>query len=178
MARSDDVEKKQEAKIETPKARTIIQAPNHTRNLILIVAGVVVVAAAFLTGMQVADNQRGPVGFGKFGPETMRVGGPGFRGRYGGGVNTQNGIVVSGKVTAVNGNDFTVDQNGSSKTVKTNGNTGFRGVGISGIKSGDQVVVSGTTNSDGSIQALSVSVATATNASVSSPTESGTTESF
>lgn len=182
MTKSDDTAPKQAVKTEAPKPKTVAHNPN-TRTALFAVVGVLVVVAAFLAGVQVADNQRRPMTIGGFGvgegPSFRTGGGKGFRGRYGGGTNTQNGIVITGKVTNVSGNDFTVDQNGSSKTVKTDSDTAFRGVGIGGIKSGDQVSVSGSTNSDGSIQALMVSVGS-TNTSTSAPASGtpSTTESF
>ena len=81
---------------------------------------------------------------------------------FGGGFinDQQNSIIMTGKIASVNGNDFTIDQNGSSKTVKTDTNTHFAGVGIAGLKSGDTITVAGSTNSDSSVQALSVAVTT------------------
>ncbi len=162
---------------ESPKANRTTINPT-TRNILLGAGLIVIILLAFGAGIHANDyrHNRGISSVG-FGPYMTRK--PGFRGGYGGNTQTQNGIVLSGKVTAVNGNDFTVDQNGSSKTVKTDSNTRFRGVGINGLKSGDQVVVSGTTNSDGSIQALSVGVGAMTTSSTgSSSPDAGAAQSF
>ncbi len=180
MAKTTDEASKDTVQDTPPKAKQKQQISSTTRNILLGAGILAVVLVAFGAGIQARDYHRRSVetiGFGGTFTKDMR----GFRGRYGGPPQTENGIVLSGKVTAVNGNDFTVDQNGSSKAVKTDGNTVFRGVGISGLKSGDQVVVSGTTNSDGSIQAMSVVVGAATAAGASSsvaPSAGTSTQSF
>jgi len=130
---------------------------SSSRYLIFGLAGLVILVIVFWAGMATENHKRQQV-VTPLGPTGVRMFGGG---RFYGGrdyFNNQNGTAVSGNVTAVNGSDFTVNQNGTSKTVKTDSNTRFIGVGIDGLKAGDQVTAAGTANSDGSIQAINVAV--------------------
>ena len=159
---------KTEEKTETSKqevVKTNGSMSGTTHNFLLGLAGVVVIALVFCAGVATQRHERLK--------QLPIVGSIGMRGGFMGGrvrgehgfFTNNNGTVLSGKITNVNGNDFTLDQNGTSKTIKTDSNTRFGGLGIGGLKSGDQVTVVGTANTDGSIQARSVNVATANNPS-------------
>jgi hypothetical protein len=74
---------------------------------------------------------------------------------------------VSGKVTALNGDDITVETNAKSVTVVSTASTTFKaGPGPGGgttssasaLKVGDFIGVQGTKNSDGSVTASSVTI--------------------
>ncbi|HSX44840.1 MAG TPA: DUF5666 domain-containing protein [Candidatus Saccharimonadales bacterium] len=133
-------------------------AHHHGHKLLLALVGVLVLLMVFCFGMAAQRVHREPaMTFGKFGgigmtgPRSVHMG-RGF------GFNNPNAAALTGKVTAVNGTSFTLDQNGSSKTIKTDDKTAFGGVGINGLKTNDQVTIVGTTNSDGSVQASDVRV--------------------
>jgi hypothetical protein len=65
---------------------------------------------------------------------------------------------VSGKVIAVNGQTFTIDDNGQSRSVQINDTTRFSINSTTKINVNDQVVVWGLQNSSGVIQADHISV--------------------
>jgi len=70
-----------------------------------------------------------------------------------------NGVnSVSGKVTAINGQTFTTDVNGQSKTVQISDTTRFPLNSATSVKVGDQVVVLGQQDSKGVIQATRILV--------------------
>ena len=65
---------------------------------------------------------------------------------------------ISGKVTAVNGQTFTVDVSGQSKTVQITDSTRFPITSATKMNVGDQVVVWGQQDSNGVIQATRIAV--------------------
>ena len=65
---------------------------------------------------------------------------------------------VSGKVTAVNGQTFTIDDKGQSKSVQINNTTRFSLNSATKVNVNDQVVIWGLQNSSGIIQADRISV--------------------
>ena len=90
----------------------------------------------------------------------------GFRGgmmgrghRFRGGLNSNGFVIgnaVGGKVTAVNGQQFTIDASGTTKTVQITDTTRFPVNSGTQVKVGDQVIVSGEQDSKGVIQATRV----------------------
>lgn len=137
---------------------TVAAGNNTNRNFLLTVVSVLVLLLAFGAGMAVQHHERTrslgfirPIGMHELG-DGPHMSSHEFFGA------TSNTTALSGKITAVNGTDFILDQNGTSKTIKTDSNTHFGGVGIGGLKNGETVSLVGTANSDGSIQAAGVRV--------------------
>lgn len=156
----DNQSNEQEQKPQINTVSTLKPSNNTVKYIAVGVAGLAVLVLVFFAGARAEQHHNRAVN------RPITAGGFGFAGggrRFGGGGRyfggQQNGTVLSGNVTAINGNSFTLNENGSSKTINTDSNTRFAGVGIDGLKSGDNVRVAGTANSDGSIQALSVIIA-------------------
>lgn len=81
----------------------------------------------------------------------------GYRGFRGGrGFVFQN--TISGKVTAVNGQTLTIDVNGQTKTVQISDATRFPIGSATKVNVGDQIVVWGSQDSQGVIQATQIAV--------------------
>jgi hypothetical protein len=76
--------------------------------------------------------------------------------------NNQRGAGGFGRVTSIKGTTFTIQSNGQTLVIKTTNQTEFyrkttdTKVTLSNLKVGDSVIVKGTLNSDGSINALGV----------------------
>lgn len=78
------------------------------------------------------------------------------------GTNNQQGVGGFGRVTSISGSTFTIQDKGKTLTIKTTSQTEFfrkttdTKVALSDLKVGDFVMVKGTLNSDGSINAFGV----------------------
>lgn len=66
--------------------------------------------------------------------------------------------IVSGKVTAVSGKKFTVDDSGTKIDVKISDSTRFPISSATSVKTGDQVIVWGEKDSSGTVQAVRIVV--------------------
>ncbi len=135
----------------------------HRSKLTVALAVVVLVAAAFAAGAfanthwgssaAASSNTfgRGQVGNGQAGTGTAGAGG-GF-GRFGGG--------AIGKVVAVSGNTITV-QTAQGTTVKVDASsaqvTRSQPITVSGVKPGDNILVQGSTGSEGTVSAATITV--------------------
>lgn len=119
--------------------------PSLTHNPWVIgAAGIVVLVLVFAAGYSTAqrkNNRRSPVGsmIGSSYGYSRRFG-RGFGGHFD--MNSANR--VSGVVTSVNGNNFTIAGNGSTATVVTNNSTQY--TGGNQVKVNDSVLVFGTSN--------------------------------
>lgn len=124
-----------------------------TNQIILaVIIAVLVGAAGFFGGMQYQKSQRGNM---------AQFGGAGRFARNGGGQNA-NMQPVRGQIISADSNSITVKmQNGSSKIVLLNGSTAITqsaSATASDLQVGKQVLVLGTSNSDGSVTASNVSL--------------------
>lgn len=115
--------------------------------IITIIVAVIVAAVAFFGGMQYQKSQKSTTTAGAAGQFRQRTGANGQR-------------PTRGQVVSINGQDMTVKlPDNSSKIVLLSDKTVFSKsatASASDIKSGDQVVVLGTDNSDGSVTAQDV----------------------
>lgn len=126
------------------------------RNLLIAAIGIMGLLIVFTAGMVAQrHDQIEQIRFNRPMGRLSMDGEHHFGGRF---FDDNTDAVISGKVTAINGNDFIIDQNGSTKTIKTDTGTRFAELGINGLKVDDQVTVIGTTNSDSSVQASRVAV--------------------
>ena len=126
--------------------------------LVTIVLVVVIGAGAFFGGMKYQQSKRvtrGNFAVGQFGP-----GGQGTNRQ--GGQNGQNFRPVSGDVISKDDKSITVKQaDGSSRIVIYSQSTEFLKSttgSVDDLKTGDRVMVVGTTNSDGSVTAQNVQI--------------------
>lgn len=129
------------------------------KNTMMIVAIILIIAAGaggFFGGVQYQKSQRTQF--------AGRAGGAGFAGRFGGagGANGANFAPVRGQVLSMDNNSITVKQmDGSTKIVVVSSTTSFvqsQKASESDLKTGDNVMIIGTTNSDGSVTASNVSI--------------------
>ncbi len=127
--------------------------------IMTIIVALVVGGAAFFGGIQYQKSQANGPMQGQFrGPNG---GGPqgGFQGRGGAG---QGMMPVSGEILSQDDTSITVKmQDGSSKIIILSDNTNINKSSEgskSDLKTGERIVALGTTNSDGSITAQSVSI--------------------
>ncbi len=134
-----------------------IQTKKH--KIILAVGLIVIIALSFYGGVAYqtskipAGGQFGQAGQGGFGGAGGRTGGA--RGGAGGGM-------VSGSVLSINGNTMTVDMRaGGSKVVILPGSASIlkstTGT-TTDLVAGENVIVNGTTNTDGSVTATMVQI--------------------
>ncbi len=127
-------------------------------NKIIIAILVVVVAAASFYGGTMYAGSRRSTAFGLGG--TGGANGGQLRQRFGGNGANSNNLAVRGKVTSVGNGSMTVQMNdGSSKIVILSNSTNIsqsQSAKTSDIKSGDEVMAFGTSNSDGSVTAQDV----------------------
>jgi hypothetical protein len=116
-----------------------------------IIVAIIVGAIAFYGGMQYQKSQRGSSRFGGAG---------GFASRYGAG--TSGSTPIRGKIVQSGNNSITVQlSDGSSKIVLLNGSTTIMqstSAPQGALSTGKQVLIFGSTNSDGSVTAQNVSV--------------------
>jgi Domain of unknown function (DUF5666) len=125
---------------------------------IVLGAGALIIAVVFfLIGMQVQKSATpAPIGNSANSPSSMA------RGAYGGGPGYRRGGGTFGQVTSVTPTSIVIQsRSGSNVTVALSSTTTvLDSMGatssISAIKTGDTVMVSGTTNSDGSVSAARV----------------------
>jgi hypothetical protein len=123
--------------------------------IITIVVAIVVGALGFFTGMQYQKSQRAtfPQGLGQRGPS----------GNLGG---NQRGFTgtrpVNGEITSLDDKTITIkSQDGSSKIIVYSTSTKINKTtegSTSDLKTGEQVIVIGTENTDGTVTAQSISV--------------------
>ena len=97
----------------------------------------------------------------EFNKAPLRGAGTGMmRGGNGRGINNQAELL--GSLTAINGNNLTVKSNGTDHTVTVSSTTSFYNTnGIakqSDLQTGDVLIVAGTPDSSGNIQATSVQI--------------------
>lgn len=128
-----------------------------SNHIILIVVLIIVVGAiGFYAGIKYQQNQR-PAGFaaGRGAGQFRQFG----AGQAGGNTNTQ---AVRGQILSVSGNTMTIKlPDGSSKIVvlPSNVNISKQTAGsASDLKTGSEVMIFGTSNSDGSVTAQMVSL--------------------
>ena len=132
------------------------QAPNRMRSgWGLALAIIVILLVAIAIGMSAGrfnDDRFGMHGGGRGGGFTMMhgSGGVGMGGRIGNGQDR-----VTGTVTALNGQNFTVAGHGSSYQVQTNSSTQYQNGNT--VKLNDTIVAFGTTNS-GTLTATLVTI--------------------
>lgn len=124
---------------------------------VAVVAGGIGFAAGHYTAGKTAGASASPGSAGNFGGQ----GGGGFGGRSGGGF--RRGFGVRGTVTTVSGSTITVnDANGTTRTITVSSSTSFisgsdrSAASESDIKTGDTLLASGQTGSDGSVTATRV----------------------
>jgi len=129
------------------------------KNMMVIIAVILIVVAAaggFYAGIQYQKSQRASQFAGRSGGN-----GQGFAGRFGG----QNGgsiTPIRGQVLSIDNNSITVKQtDGTTKIIVLSSTTAFnqsQKASKSDLKTGDNVMVIGSTNSDGSVTASNVSI--------------------
>jgi len=125
--------------------------------MVLLTVILIVVAAAggFYAGLQYQKSQ-GAQFAGRSGAN-----GQGFGGRFGG-ANGANFSPVRGQILSISDNSITVkQQDGTTKIVVVSSTTAFANTQKAektDLKTGDNVMVEGTTNSDGSVTASNVSI--------------------
>lgn len=124
-----------------------------------IVVAIIFGGGGFYGGMQYASGQKSPLTTQRPGHFGGRGGGNFVPGQ--GGANS-NASFVSGQITAKNGNSLTIQsRDGSSKIVILSGSTAV-GKSVSGslsdLATGQNVMITGTTNSDGSVTAENVQI--------------------
>ena len=129
------------------------------KNMMVLLAVILIVVAAaggFYAGLQYQKSQRGDQFAGRFG-----VNGQGFGGRLGG-ANGANFSPVRGQILSISDNSITVkQQDGTTKIVVVSSTTAFANTQKAektDLKTGDNVMVEGTINSDGSVTASNVSI--------------------
>jgi pectate lyase len=129
------------------------------KNMMVLVAVILIVVAAaggFYAGLQYQKSQRGTQFAGRSGAN-----GQGFAGRFGG-ANGANFSPVRGQILSISDNSITVKQlDGTTKIVVVSSTTAFANTqkaAKTDLKTGDNVMVVGTTNSDGSVTASNVSI--------------------
>jgi len=120
-------------------------------NLIAVVLLLLGLGAGFFGGMQYQKNQT-----------SARLGGAGRTGRFGGMGMNANASRVSGQIISVDSNSITVKlPDGSSKIILLSGNVTVD-KSVAGVKSdlvsGVTVAIFGTTNSDGSVTAQTITL--------------------
>lgn len=133
------------------------------KNTVMIVAAVLIIVAAaggFFAGMQYQKSQSRNT-FGQFAQNSGFGGGTGNFVRRNGGTG-QGYAPVRGQVISLGSGTLTVKmQDGSSKIVVLGSSTVFvksQTGTLSDLKQGDNVLVIGTSNSDGSVTASDVSI--------------------
>jgi len=148
-----------EEKVAETASEKVVTPPLHTANWILAGVIALIVLMVLLAGAvftfrlahRIFPGVRNETGVSRV------YGFPGHRNFDGRGrINDVNSI--SGKVTAVNGQTFTIDISGQSKTVQTLDTTRFPLNSATIVKVGDQVVVFGHQDSKGVIQATRILV--------------------
>ena len=132
--------------------------------LYVLIVVVIVAAAAFFGGMQYEKSQRQSFSMNETNVAAGRFGNRNFAGgnsqaRQG---NFQGNRPVSGQIVSSDGKTVTVKMaDGSSKIVNLSNQTKINKASegsTSDLKSGENVLVIGTTNSDGSVTAETISV--------------------
>jgi hypothetical protein len=125
--------------------------------IIAIVLTIVAGGSGFFAGAQYQNGQKSPVPAGMARRSGDFAKGPGG--------NASGGKVVSGEVTAVDTESLTVKtQDGSSKIILYSSSTKINKSAegsASDLKSGTQVMVTGSTGSDGTVTAQTISVGNA-----------------
>jgi len=120
-------------------------------SIIAIVLVIVAAAAGFFGGMQYQKNQA-----------VTMMGQSGQYRRFGQFGQNQNMRPVRGQILSIDGNTVTVKMpDGSSKIVVVSGTTAFMkstSGALTDLKSGDTIVVIGSSNSDGSVTAQAVQI--------------------
>jgi hypothetical protein len=129
-----------------------VKGGESMQNKFLIVIALVVVAAAgFFGGMKYQQSQSPASGRGNGGQNGA------FRQRFG---NNPNGQAVRGQIVSADNGTMTVQmRDGSSKIIILSGSTGITKAASGSrddLKAGEQVMVFGTNNSDGSVTAQMV----------------------
>ena len=116
--------------------------------IIIIIVAIIALAIGAFGGMKYQQSQRSSFG---------QAGQNGFRQR---GINSQNGQAVRGEVVSIDDKTLTVKmRDGSTKLVILSSGSNITKAAQGSrddIKSGGQVMVFGTSNSDGSVTAQSV----------------------
>lgn len=156
----------------------------------MIAIAVIFGAGGFYGGMQYANSSAASQKSSRFGGAgggnyaAMRGGqGAGRGGAAMGGANG-NGGFITGQITAVSGSSITVqERDGSSKIVLYSGSTAV-GKTVSGsvsdLAAGDNVMITGAANSDGSVTAQSIQIRPAapnTNGTPANPSGGSTSNS-
>ena len=129
--------------------------------LYVVIIVVIVAAAGFYGGMQYEKSKTASFASNAVGGAGGRFGGQGGFGGAGRGGNGAN-RPVSGQIVSQDANSITVKMtDGSSKIINYSGQTKINKASsgaASDLKSGTQVSVFGTTNSDGSVTAQIISI--------------------
>ena len=127
-----------------------------------IIVAVIFGGTGFYGGMQYANNTAASQKSSRFGGAGSGnfAGMRGGQGRMGGA--NSNGGFVTGQITAVNGSSLTVQsRDGSSKIILYSGSTTV-GKSVNGsasdLSTGENVMINGTANSDGSVTAQNIQI--------------------
>lgn len=122
----------------------------------VILITIIVAALGFFGGMQYTKMQRGA---GRFGAQGFGQGGPGGGGKFFGNGNGGNRPVM-GQVSSIDQKTITVKMpDGSSKIIILSSSTAInkQATGTKDdIKTGENILVIGTSNSDGSVTATNI----------------------
>ncbi len=172
--RQDDISQNKADSIKKTdiKAAGTLANKKNQKILILVVVGAIVaviLGADVFAALHFRNGRfvkRGPLNgrggyygmMGGYGHMGMIRGGYGFRGGNYGGNGAVSANRISGKVTAVNGQTFTIDASGTTKDVQITSDTRFPINSSTGVKTGDQVLVIGQQDSSGKIQATQIIV--------------------
>jgi hypothetical protein len=122
--------------------------------LLLIIAGIIILGLVFFAGYKVGQS----------GSTTMKGNGPGaFNGNgapIGGMGNGRNGGIVNGEIISKDDTSITIKSNdGGSKIIffsETTEISKFVSGEIGDLNVGDTIMITGTTNSDGSVTAKTI----------------------
>ena len=162
-----------------PQTATVVRStPPWPLITIGIVATVIILAVMAMGWGFVVSHSQSPAmrtqTLGRYGTEYGRNGSDGSL-NYGSGGGYRRGrggslgnIAASGVVTAINGDTITVSGQGKQVTVKKSSSTTISGDATS-VAVNDTVIVLGTTNSDGSVDATRIAIRNGSGGNNSSP---------
>jgi hypothetical protein len=162
MADEKDTKLEEKAKAAITAAQNEYHDHNHLAKSLLIVLGafliLVVIAGGTMAAFRLfnrgrvvgAVENRGMMNFGGFRG--------GMMGGYRLGIGQEDDNVLTGTVKTVNGSKFTVDVNGTTKTVEISSDTRFPVNSATKVAVNDKVVVIGEQDSNGVIQATRIVV--------------------
>lgn len=143
---------------EVTAEKTLAVTPRKSNGLILALAGLVIIIVLLFSGFFFFHfTNRSFMGMRNRFAINRTFNQGNFRGSMGHG-RFMGANSVSGKVTSVNNLSFTIDQNGTTKTVQISSTTRFPINSATKVVVGDQVVIRGGQDNQGVIQATLIIV--------------------